>query len=68
MGELMQVVYKGLRFEKSETSGTVNVYNVYTGKEIYCFTNYDIGDNYSMFREYCIERYPEILEDFSKGI
>jgi hypothetical protein len=67
MRKLMEVSYEGLRFVKSETSATVNVYNDRIGKEVYCFTHYEIGDNYTMFREYCIDRYPEIVEDLNKS-
>ena len=62
MSDLMTFSYKGYRFQKRETSGTVNIYNEKTNKEVHMFTNYEIGDDYKEFRERCISIYKEDME------
>lgn len=51
----------GYRFEKYPNSGTVNIY--FEGVEVDVFTHYEIGADFDLFEESCMEYVEEALNE-----
>ena len=54
-------VESGFRFEKYPNSGTVNIY--FEGTEVDVFTHYEIGSDFDLFEESCLEYVEEALNE-----
>lgn len=51
----------GFRFEKYPNSGTVNIY--VDGHEVDVFTHYEIGADFDLFEESCLEYVEEAMAE-----